>query len=178
MGIKDQALHAVRTRADGLFETPCLFAGREDFEKGVVKLTERALTTKRSAYPSQMQACLKSPQLPSSQACAESQWQQVTLKARNRVNGQGAGHWSHTITPTASVSKSTVDIHMMTIESWAHMGDRTRTFRAHAYTLGWLEWLARHAEDRQGGSIEVPIMKACEGSIGIWPECVHALAHR
>ena len=51
------------------------------------KLTERALTTQRSAYPSQtqMEACLNTPRLPSTQACAESQWKQ------GHIEGEGQG---------------------------------------------------------------------------------------
>ena len=46
------------------------------------------------------------------------------IQTRNKGNGKRAGHCSRTITPVALFSKSTVDSHMMTIESWAHMGYR------------------------------------------------------
>ena len=59
------------------FLRPLLFfAGREEFEKVWGKLTERALTTKRSAYPSQILACLGSPQLLRTRTCAGNQWRQ------------------------------------------------------------------------------------------------------
>ena len=59
------------------FLRPLLFfAGREEFEKVWGKLTERALTTKRSAYPSQIWACLRSPQLLRTRTCAGNQWRQ------------------------------------------------------------------------------------------------------
>ena len=45
------------------------------------------------------------------------------MQTRNKVNGKRAGHCSRTIMPTASFVKFSVDSHMMTIESWAHMGD-------------------------------------------------------
>ena len=67
------------------------------------------------------------------------------------MNGKRAGHCSRTIMPTASFVKFSVDSHMMTIESWAHMGDLTRKFRAHAYTSVWLERLKRRAKYRRCG---------------------------
>ena len=51
-------------------------SGWEEFEKVWGKLTERALTTKRSAYPSQIWTCLGSPQLLRTRTCAGNQWRQ------------------------------------------------------------------------------------------------------
>ena len=104
----------------------------------------------------------------------------VTLQTRRRVNGKRAGHCSRTIMPTASFVKFSVDSHMMTmcIESWAHMGNLTRKFRAHAYTSVWLERLKRRAKYRRWDAVTVPGKEACQGSRWNGPESAHALAHR
>ena len=102
----------------------------------------------------------------------------VTLQTRRRVNRKRAGHCSRTIMPTASFVKFSVDSHMMTIESWAHMGHVTRKFRAHAYTSVWLERLKRRAKYRRWDAVTVPGKEACQGSRWNGPESAHAPAHQ
>ena len=105
----------------------------------------------------------------------------VTLQTRRRVNGKrptGRALLAHHIMPTASFVKFSVDSHMMTIESWAHMGDLTRKFRAHAYTSVWLERLKRCAKYRRWDAVTVPGKEACQGSRWNGPEGAHALAHQ
>ena len=91
-------------------------------------------------------------------------------------NEQGRLNAPFHLCPSES-SKSTVESHRIAIDSWQHMRDHMCTFSALMLTSRCLGWLARHAEDRRGGSVVVPIMKACESSIGICPECAHAPAH-
>ena len=101
----------------------------------------------------------------------------VGIQARMGGFGQRAGQAERTFPPLALSSKSTVESHRIAIDSWQHMRDHMCTFSALMLTSRCLRWLARHAEDRRGGSVVVPIMKACESSIGICPECAHAPAH-
>ena len=169
-------------RPDGLFKTP---AGTCRARQGSRSVTE----THRAGAAREMKClswCLSISyvgllELPPLSRYSNLRRKSVEAGSGYRRGGVGSGNEKGRLRLTfphlALNSKSTVESHRIAIDCWQHTRDRMRTFSALMLTSGWLEWLARLAEDRRGGSVVVSIMEACESSIGICPEYVHAPAH-